>query len=481
MRASPPPKNPTPSTARISRPGRRPVGRVRSGDPSRLRQRPSARGGRCRQGGRRDRFRRGHEDPVRRHSARQDERVDDDERRRHADPGELHRGGGGAGRAAEKLSGTIQNDILKEFMVRNTYIYPPDASMRIVADIIEYTAKKMPKFNSISISGYHMHEAGATAVQELAYTLADGIEYVRAALAKGLEVDEFAPRLSFFFGIGMNFFMEVAKLRAARLLWSQHHEGLRRQEPGVADAAHPLPDLGRVADRAGPVQQRRAHGLSRRWPRCWAARSRCTPIRFDEAIALPTEFSARIARNTQLILQHETQVTRVVDPLGGSYYVEALTACARRGRQGHHRRSRSDGRHDQGGRGRHAQAADRGSRGAPPGARRPRRGVIVGVNKFQLEEGRRTSKSATSTTRRCATQQIARLDDVQRQRDPAKVEAALDGADARRGRQRQSAGARRRGGARARDGRRDLRCDGEGVRPPSRRDPLHLRRLWRRV
>ena len=159
----------------------------------------------------------------------------------------------------EKLSGTIQNDILKEFMVRNTYIYPPAPTMRIVADIIEYTAKKMPKFNSISISGYHMHEAGATAVQELAYTLADGIEYVRAALAKGLDVDAFAPRLSFFFGIGMNFFMEVAKLRAARLLWSQIMDGLRREESRKPDAAHALPDVRRVADRAGSLQQHRAH------------------------------------------------------------------------------------------------------------------------------------------------------------------------------------------------------------------------------
>ena len=159
----------------------------------------------------------------------------------------------------EKLSGTIQNDILKEFMVRNTYIYPPEPSMRIVADIIEYTAQHMPKFNSISISGYHMQEAGATQALELAFTLADGKEYVKTALAKGLDVDDFAGRLSFFFGIGMNFYLEVAKLRAARLLWWQDHEGLQPQEAQVDDAPHPLPDLGLVAHRAGPVQQRRAN------------------------------------------------------------------------------------------------------------------------------------------------------------------------------------------------------------------------------
>ena len=159
----------------------------------------------------------------------------------------------------EKLSGTIQNDILKEFMVRNTYIYPPGPSMRIVADIIDYTAQHMPRFNSISISGYHMQEAGATSVQELAFTLADGLEYVRAAMSRGLAIDDFAPRLSFFFCIGMNFFMEVAKLRAARLLWAQLMQPVRAQEPGEPRLAHALPDLGREPDRAGPAQQHHPH------------------------------------------------------------------------------------------------------------------------------------------------------------------------------------------------------------------------------
>ena len=224
------------------------------------------------------------------------------------------------------LAGTLQNDILKEFMVRNTYIYPPHASMRIVADIIGYTAQHMPRFNPISISGYHMQEAGATCVQELAYTLADGIEYVRAAISSGLAIDDFAPRLSFFFGIGMNFFMEVAKLRAARVLWTRllkvHFEPrdsrslmLRThcQTSGVSlTSEEPYNNIIRTTIEAlaavlGGTQSLHTNS-------------------FDEELALPTDFSARIARNTQLILREESGVPRVIDPLGGSYYVESLTA-----------------------------------------------------------------------------------------------------------------------------------------------------------
>ncbi len=223
------------------------------------------------------------------------------------------------------LSGTIQNDILKEFMVRNTYVYPPEPSMRIVADIIAYTADNMPKINSISISGYHMQEAGANLVQELAYTLADGREYVRAAIARGMDVDKFAGRLSFFFAIGMNFFMEAAKLRAARQLWSRVMSEFNPQNPrssmlrthcqtsGVSlQEQDPYNNVVRTAYEAmsavlGGTQSLHTNAL-------------------DEAIALPTDFSARIARNTQLILQEETGVTNVVDPLAGSYYVESLTS-----------------------------------------------------------------------------------------------------------------------------------------------------------
>jgi len=224
----------------------------------------------------------------------------------------------------EHLTGTIQNDILKEFMVRNTYIYPPEASMRIVADIFAYCAEHMPKFNSISISGYHMHEAGAPAHLELAYTLADGLEYVRAGLKAGIAIDDFAPRLSFFWGIGMNFFMEVAKLRAGRLLWARLVEPFNPQNPkSMALRTHcqtsgwslteqdPYNNVARTTIEAmaavlGGTQSLHTNSL-------------------DEAIALPTDFSARIARNTQLFIQKETGITRVVDPLGGSYYLEALT------------------------------------------------------------------------------------------------------------------------------------------------------------
>jgi methylmalonyl-CoA mutase len=224
----------------------------------------------------------------------------------------------------DKLTGTIQNDILKEFAVRNTYIYPPEPSMRIVSDIIAYCAEEMPKFNSISISGYHMHEAGATAVQELAYTLADGMEYVRCAKADGLDIDDFAPRLSFFFGIGMNLFMEVAKLRAARTLWQRI-----------------MTDLGAKRDESKRLRthcQTSGVSLTEQDPYNNIVRTTIEALAavlggtqslhtnsFDEAIALPTDFSARIARNTQLILAEESGVTAVADPLGGSFYVEKLT------------------------------------------------------------------------------------------------------------------------------------------------------------
>ena len=324
----------------------------------------------------------------------------------------------------EKLSGTIQNDILKEFMVRNTYIYPPTPSMRIIADIIEYTAKKMPKFNSISISGYHMHEAGATAVQELAYTLADGMEYVRAAMAKGLAVDAFAPRLSFFFGIGMNFFMEVAKLRAARLLWSQIMDkfGAKKadslmlrthcQTSGVSlTEQDPYNNVVRTTIEAlasvlGGTQSLHTNSL-------------------DEAIALPTEFSARIARNTQLILQNEAQITHVVDPLGGSYYVEALTHALAT-----HAKAIIDEVEAMGGMTKAVEAGMPKLRIEEAAARRQARvdrgeDVIVGVNKFQLKDEdpvdvRDIDNGAVRDS------QIARLKSVRAKRDEAKTKAALD-------------------------------------------------------
>ena len=224
-----------------------------------------------------------------------------------------------------QLDGTIQNDILKEFMVRNTYIYPPEPSMRIVSDIIAYTSANMPKFNSISISGYHMHEAGATAVQELAFTIADGKEYVRRAMASGLDIDAFAGRLSFFFGIGMNFFMEVSKLRAARTLWHRVMDEL-----GAKDERSKMLRTHCQTSGVSLQEQDPYNNVIRTTVEAMAATLGGTQSlhtnALDEAIALPTEFSARIARNTQIILTEETGITKVVDPLGGSYYVEALTA-----------------------------------------------------------------------------------------------------------------------------------------------------------
>ncbi len=224
----------------------------------------------------------------------------------------------------DQLDGTIQNDILKEFMVRNTYIYPPGPSMRIVADIVAYASAKMPKFNSISISGYHMQEAGATQVQELAFTLADGMEYVRAAMARGLDVDAFAGRLSFFFAIGMNLFMEVAKLRAARTLWSRI-----MTEFGAKDPRSMMLRTHCQTSGVSLTEKDAYNNVIRTTVEAMAAAFGGTQSlhtnALDEAIALPTDFSARIARNTQLILQEETGITKVVDPLGGSYYVEALT------------------------------------------------------------------------------------------------------------------------------------------------------------
>ena len=224
----------------------------------------------------------------------------------------------------EKLTGTIQNDILKEFMVRNTYIYPPEPSMKLIADIIEYTSKEMPKFNSISISGYHMQEAGANLVQELAFTLADGKEYIRAALSKGLNIDDFAGRLSFFFAIGMNFFMEVAKLRAARILWARIVKEFDPKQSGSLMLRTHCQTSGVSLQEQDPYNNVVRTAYEALAAVLGGTQSLHTNA-LDEAIALPTEFSAKIARNTQLILQEELGITNVVDPLAGSYYVETLT------------------------------------------------------------------------------------------------------------------------------------------------------------
>ncbi|MGB8814710.1 MAG: methylmalonyl-CoA mutase [Paracoccaceae bacterium] len=327
----------------------------------------------------------------------------------------------GVPRAA--LSGTIQNDILKEFMVRNTYIYPPEPSIRIIADIIEYTAAEMPKFNSISISGYHMQEAGANLVQELAFTLADGREYVRTAIARGMDVDAFAGRLSFFFAIGMNFFMEAAKLRAARLLWHRIMTEFGAKKPeslmlrthcqtsGVSlQEADPYNNVVRTAYEAlaaalGGTQSLHTNAL-------------------DEAMGLPTDFSSRIARNTQLILQEETGITHVVDPLAGSYYVESLTAqladeawklIAEVEEMGGMTKAVATGmpklRIEESAAKRQA-AIDRGE------------DVIVGVNKYRLaKEDAIDILDIDNVMVRDG--QIARLKSMRATRDPAKVAATL--------------------------------------------------------
>jgi methylmalonyl-CoA mutase len=322
-----------------------------------------------------------------------------------------------------QLPGTIQNDILKEFMVRNTYIYPPEPSMRIVADIIEYTAKNMPKFNSISISGYHMQEAGATAVQELAFTVADGLEYARAALNRGLDVDEFAGRLSFFFAIGMNFFMEIAKLRAARLLWSRIMRQFDPKSPSSLMLRTHCQTSGVSLTEQDPYNNIVRTTLEALAAALGGTQSLHTNS-FDEALALPTEFSARIARNTQLVLQEESGITHTVDPLGGSYYVEALT-----GALGAAAWELIEEVETVGGMTKAVQAGMPKLRIEEAAARRQARvdrgeDVIVGVNEYRpaSEEPVDIREVDNSAVR---AQQIERLERLRATRDPARVDAAL--------------------------------------------------------
>ncbi len=329
------------------------------------------------------------------------------------------------GAGLDALAGTIQNDILKEYMVRNTYIYPPKGSMRIIADILAFTAKRMPKFNGISISGYHMHEAGAPADLEMAYTLADGLEYVRTGLSAGLTIDAFAPRLSFFWGIGMNYFMEVAKLRAARLLWAKLMKGFSPKNPkSMMLRAHcqtsgwsltaqdPFNNVARTCIEAmaavlGHTQSLHTNAL-------------------DEAIALPSDFSARIARNTQLYLQEETGICRVIDPWGGSFYVESLTHDLARRAFAHIREVEELGGM--------AVAIEKGlpkMRIEEAAARRQAcidsgEETIVGVNRYRLE--RETPIDILEVDNRVVRdQQVARLKTLRAGRDETAVRRALDG------------------------------------------------------
>ena len=327
-----------------------------------------------------------------------------------------------------ELSGTIQNDILKEFMVRNTYIYPPEPSMKLVADIIEYTAREMPKFNSISISGYHMQEAGATLVQELAFTLADGREYVRAAIAKGLDVDAFAGRLSFFFAIGMNFFMEAAKLRAARQLWSRIMAEFNPQKTDSLMLRTHCQTSGVSLQEQDPYNNIVRTAFEAMSAVLGGTQSLHTNS-FDEAIALPTEFSSRIARNTQLILQHETGITDVVDPLAGSYYVESLTkeladkAWALMGQieaTGGMTKAVASGWP----KAQIEEAATRKQAAIDKGE-----DVIVGVNKYRLEEEAKIETREVDN-RAVRDGQIKRLEKIKRSRNPEAVTQALEAMEA---------------------------------------------------
>jgi methylmalonyl-CoA mutase len=323
----------------------------------------------------------------------------------------------------EKLAGTIQNDILKEFMVRNTYIYPPKPSMRIISDIFAYTSARMPKFNSISISGYHIQEAGATADLELAYTLADGVDYIRAGLDAGLDIDTFAPRLSFFWGIGMNFFMEVAKLRAGRLLWSELVAGFGARSPKSLSlrthsqtsgwsltAQDPFNNVARTCIEAMAATQGHTQSLHTN--------------ALDEALALPTDFSARIARNTQLLLQQESGTTRPIDPWGGSYYVECLThELAERARahiaevaeRGGMAQAISDGIPKL----RIEEAAARTQAWIDSGQQ-----PVIGVNKYQVDEDADIEVLKVENSR-VRAEQLAKLAHLRAGRDEAAVQAGL--------------------------------------------------------
>ncbi|GAA1965495.1 methylmalonyl-CoA mutase [Nocardioides panacihumi] len=324
----------------------------------------------------------------------------------------------------EQLAGTIQNDILKEFMVRNTYIYPPEASMRIISDIFSFTAERMPRFNSISISGYHMQEAGATADLELAYTLADGVEYIRAGLAAGLDIDAFAPRLSFFWAIGMNFFMEVAKLRAARALWSRLVRQFDPQNPKSLSlrthsqtsgwsltAQDVFNNVGRTAIEAMAATQGHTQSLHTN--------------ALDEAIALPTDFSARIARNTQLLLQQESGTTGTIDPWGGSYYVERLTHDLAERAWAHIQEAEAAGGMakaiEQGiPKMRIEEAAARTQARIDSGAQK-----VIGVNTYRqaVEDKLDVLRVDNDEVYR---QQVAKLERLRAERDPADVERTLD-------------------------------------------------------
>ena len=328
------------------------------------------------------------------------------------------------GVSQDQLSGTIQNDILKEFMVRNTYIYPPEPSMHIVADIIEYTAKKMPKFNSISISGYHMQEAGANQALELAFTLADGKEYVEAALARGLDIDQFAGRLSFFWGIGMNFYLEIAKMRAGRLLWAKIMQGFGAKNPKSLMLRTHCQTSGWSLTEQDPY-----NNIVRTTIEAMAAVFGGTQSlhtnSFDEAIALPTEFSARIARNTQLIIQEETHITKVVDPWAGSYMMESLTQEMANKAQAILDEITAMGGMTKAVASGWAKLKIEASAAEKQARIDSGKDVIVGVSKYRLSEEAELDILDVDNVRVRETQ-IARLQKIRAERDEPAVQAALE-------------------------------------------------------
>ncbi len=321
-----------------------------------------------------------------------------------------------------KLTGTIQNDVLKEYLTRNTYIYPPEPSMRIVADIIGYCSQHMPRFNTVSISGYHMMEAGATSVLQLAFTLADGLEYVRAALKSGLDIDAFAPRLSFFFGVGMNFFMEIAMLRAARFLWHDLLKQFNPKDPRSSMLRTHVQTSGWSLTEQDPYNNIIRTTIEALSAVMGGTQSLHTNS-FDEAVGLPTDFSARIARNTQLIIQEESQVCHVVDPLGGSYYVEALT-----GAMVAEARKIIDEVEKMGGMAKAIETGMPKMRVEESAARRQARidqglDVIVGVNKYQVEE--KPLEDVLEVSDEVRRDQVARLEQIRSQRNQEAVNQAL--------------------------------------------------------
>ena len=380
----------------------------------------------------------------------------------------------------EKLSGTIQNDILKEFMVRNTYIFPPGPSMRIISDIFAYTAKRMPRFNSISISGYHMQEAGATADLELAYTLADGVDYVRAGLAVGLDIDRFAPRLSFFWAVGMNFYMEVAKLRAARLLWSRLMAQFQPKDPRSLALRTHCQTSGwslTAQDVYNNVVRTCVEALAATHGHTQSLHTNS----FDEALALPTDVSARIARNTQLQILHETGITRTIDPWGGSFYLERLTGDLAARAQAHIDEVEASGGM--------ARAIEQGIpklRIEEAAARTQARidsgrQTVVGVNKYRLTEPEQIEvlKVDNSSVR---ARQLAKLAQLKGSRDELACRRALDALSrcATGWRATSWSWRSRRHGIRrrwARSRRRWRRC-GAGTRPRSAPSPVSIPRRW---